>query len=223
MVSSKPFVMNVGVLGGINYFTEVIASEFPRLQDRDETPVRGESAPYGIDVKLNLSRRIKFQYALLIESENYPYMSNRHDKYGGNDITSKSQYLNQKICILFKINPRPDKNTYFSFGTIHSYNLGTNYRYHYVFSYPYNPRIDSLFTYTSKRFQLYKWAINIAFSRETLIKNSPVSIFREISYTTVPMKIYEKKIPSFDTDKIGIAIGFAYNFGIAERKTKSRD
>lgn len=184
-----------------------------------DTPVHGISSPYGIDCKFNFSKRIKFHYSVLIEKESLRNIHSFKNKYNFESISNESKYLNSRISLLFKINDHSEKCTYFSFGTIHSYLLNTSYSYHYMYSYP-SPSIktDSLYTYNSRRFQLHKWTIIMAISRETIIKNSMISIFREINYSIVPTKTFQSAIPTFEMGKLGVMIGIAYNFGVTKSK-----
>lgn len=209
---SKPVISGFGIEFGSNYFSNVTSKSFPGLKRFDERDIVFISVPYGINLRINYKKYFSFQYSLFKENENFNQMTQLFS-VNSNLIVSNSSFLNQRFNVFYKMNRNLEKHTFLSLGIVQSSLFKTDYLYRQIFVDDYgNISYVSDMVYTSRGFQFYKWAIIIGISRESVISKSPISILREISFTSSPIHVNEIKFPAFVSNKVGVKIGVIYNF-----------
>lgn len=164
-----------------------------------------------ISIRYYSKSLISFQYQLEYRKEN-----NTYDGDFGNRIQTSNKFLISSFNFLLKLNKPKASNTALSFGLKFFKSFLQEY------SFIQRPdHGDSTFVFSSSKFQNLKTGLNIAISRETSIKKSHFSIYREIFYNTF---IYSKsaKIPVLYSNEIGFTIGLAYNFELKKTDRKNQ-
>ncbi len=138
---------------------------------------------------------ISFRYEIQYRKESFDLID-KYSKYS--KIKSNCTYLIQGMDLLFKLNPSNISNTSISLGIYFHNSLSEEY-------------VENSFSYSSSQFNNLKNSARLSVSRETNIKNSRVSLYREININ-FPIYVRNNEIPVFHSFEIGFAIGISYNF-----------
>lgn len=201
-------IRNAGIIFGANYNSKVSSSRFQHLVNTYDKDIRTFSKIYGVDFKLNISKNLLFSYLINVETDRFTNMQ-EYVSINPVQIGCTTNFLNQNINLLVKINKNELKHTFFNIGAIHSFILNQKYRFD-----SYSDLGDSTYIFQSSRFRLAKWTITLGLSRETNIKNSSLYIFRSVNYTFPPIQIDKTHIIDFVSNKFGLLVGIGYRFHV---------
>lgn len=137
---------------------------------------------------------ISFRYEIQYRKESFDLI----DRYSKNSrIKSNCAYLIHGMNLLFKLNPSNISNTSISFGIYFHYSLSEEY-------------VFNSFSFSSSKFNNLKNSAHLSLNRETNIKNSRISLYREININ-FPIYVRNNEIPVFYSFEIGFAVGISYN------------
>lgn len=160
-------------------------------------------------IRYTASSKISLRYQIEYRREMFHLL----DKYSDSEIESACKYLINSLQVLLKVNKSEIANTSISAGVSLFHILSEIYHYkHYGELNPGAPtQIDSMFSYSTSQFKNIKRSVFISVIRETIFKNTRLSLYREF-YLGIPIYRYQSTIPIFDSVEFGFTVGLNYNF-----------
>lgn len=193
---------NIGCNIRIAYLPNIQSDQFSELNDiygKHESSIILNTP---ISIQYNTNSRISFRYQLEYRREKYFL----NDRYTMAIVKSNYKYLVNNFNILLKINGSKVSKTSINMGLRFASSFSKNYFYKTLSG-------DSVFSILTSNFEYTKLTLNISLSRETRIKNSKISVFRELFINTKPLNKSSEIIPIFYSIEFGFTLGLAYNLG----------